>query len=441
VACVLFIVLDQSIPTSLPLYILVLSVTGAAVLVLSGRLPDTLGGVVIWGAPAWVVYLFLVVRPGNHYYVFFPAAALLAGWGVEQVSNWLSVHTLGAGRTLVKGALGSILLVGFAASAYYQYLLVVRNDLEYILTYPENRHPFFVTDARFPFNTRIGFGFPYRLGWQMVGHLYRTGELTGDWGGNDDGNSPTWYTSGAARIDCYPRNVLLGEITHKEGGVLLPFDLQESGYRLRYRIWDNNHLRMQVYTLDPLEVFGPSQDLVEPPWYPTQFTVEHLRSLVAEEATPLSPTVQFSLSAETKAQLADVYDPRLAQVNDRLALVGYQIDETWSQPGGAVPVTLYWQALEPVHLPFKIFVHLVGEGATMQGDDFPACGTLQMPRWKVGDVVADRHLVHLPADAPSGDYRLEVGIYEAQTGLRMDTLDVAGNPAGNSHYLTDITLR
>jgi hypothetical protein len=427
--------------SSLRYYLLALSVAGATTLVLSSRLPDTLRGVVIWGAPAWVVYLFLVVRPGNHYYVFFPAAALLAGWGVGEVSNWLSVHTTGVNRMLAKGALSSILVVGFVASAYYQYLLVMRTDLEYILTYPENRRPFFVTDARFPFNTRIGFGFPYRLGWQMVGHFYRIGELTGDWGSNDDGNSPTWYTLGAARTDCYPRNVLLGEITHKEGGVVLPFDLQDSGYRLRYRIWDNNHLRMRVYTLDPLEVFGPPQDLVEPPWYPTQVTVEHLRSLVVEEVTPLSPSVQFSLSPESKAQLADVFDPRLAQVHDRLALIGYELDETWSQPGGAVPVTLYWQALEPIHLPFKIFVHLTGREVTAQGDDFPACGMLQMPRWKVGEVVADRHLVPLPADAPPGDYRLEVGIYEAQTGLRMDTLDVAGNPAGNSHYLTDITVR
>ena len=439
----LTIVLGQFVPSALPLYLLILTLVGAVVLVLSDRLPDTVRGVVIWGVSAWLVYLFLVVRPGNHYYVFFPAAALLAGWGVGNAYDWLEMHTEGVSKTLAEGALGLILLGGFVVSVYYQYLLVVRNDLEYILTYPENRRSFFVTDGRFPFNTRIGFGFPYRLGWQMVGHLYRTGELGDDWGGNDKANSPGWYTPGATRTDCYPRNVMMGEITHKEGGVSLPFDLEAGRYSLRYRIWDNDHLRMQVYTLDPLGEFRAPRDLVEPSWYPTQVTVKDLilSDTVEEGIAYLSPPIQFSLSPESKTQLSEVIDSRLAQVNDQVALVGYQVDEKWSQPDGAVLVTLYWQAVETPHLPFKVFVHLIGEQTTVQGDDFPACGTLQMSRWKVGQLIADRHLLHLPPDANSGDYRLEVGIYEPQTGLRMDWLGEAGNPAGNSYQLTEIVVR
>jgi hypothetical protein len=166
-----------------------------------------------------------------------------------------------------------------------------------------------------------------------------------------------------------------------------------------------------------------------------------LSSTIQDEVTSLAPPIQYSLSSEAKTQLADAIDSRLAQVGDQVALVGYQVDETWSQPGGAVLVTLYWQAVETPHLPFKVFVHLAGEQMTVQGDDFPACGTLQMPRWRAGQLIADRHLLQLPPDATSGDYRLEVGIYEPQTGLRMDWLDEAGNPAGSGYYLTDIVVR
>jgi hypothetical protein len=235
----------------------------------------------------------------------------------------------------------------------------------------------------------------------------------------------------------------MGEITHKEGGMSLPFSLEDSGYGLRYRIWDNGHLRMQVYTLDPLGELGGPENLIEPGWYPTQVSVEDLGLLGAaeEDMTPLTPSIQFALSPEAKDQLADVFDPRLAQVSDQVALVGYQLDESWSRPGGAVVVTLYWQAVESIHLPFKVFVHLAGEQVTVQGDDFPVCGTLQMPRWEAGQLVADRHLLHVPSDAAPGNYRLEVGVYESQTGLRMDKLDAAGNPAGNSYHLADIAVR
>jgi 4-amino-4-deoxy-L-arabinose transferase-like glycosyltransferase len=443
VVCSLAIALGRLLPSAQPLYLLLLSVVGAAALVFSDRVPDPVRGLVVWGAPAWLVYLFLVVRPGNHYYVFFPAAALLAGWGIEVAHSWRGAHTEGIGKAVAQRGLVLILLAGLAINTYYQYLLVIRNDLEYILTYPENRRSFFVTDARFPFGTRIGFGFPYRLGWQMVGHLYRTGELVGDWGGNDKGNSPSWYTSWATRTNCYPRNVIMGEITHKEGGMSLPFSLEDSGYGLRYRIWDNGHLRMQVYTLDPLGELGDPEDLIEPAWYPTQVSSGDSSLSGADEVdmTPLKPSIPFVLSPEAKEQLADVFDPRLAQVSDQLALVGYQLDETWSQPGGALLVTLYWQAVDTIHLPFKVFVHLDGEKVTVQGDDFPACGTRQMPRWETGELVADRHLVKLPPNVAPGDYRLEVGIYEPQTGLRMDKLDVAGNPAGNSYHVTDIAVR
>jgi 4-amino-4-deoxy-L-arabinose transferase-like glycosyltransferase len=457
----LAVALGRFWPSLQPAYLLLLSALGAIGLIFAPGLPDRVRAVVVWATPAWLVYLFLVVRPGNHYYVFFPAAALLAGWGVEQVAVYLPGSSKLPGRLGTKGVVVFILVTGFSLCAYYEYILVVRNDLEYILTYPDNRRSLFVTDARFPFGTRIGFGFPYRLGWQMVGHLYRVGELRGDWGGNDKGNSPDWYTWGAARTDCYPRNVMLGEITYKEDYEALPFDLQGSGYSLRYRIWDNQRLRMQVYTFDPLGEFDPVQDLVEPAWYPTQVTTESLaggyptsngESLAAAllpfqgpfgmgRAEPLSPPVQFSLSGAAKQQLADVFDPRLTQVNDWVELVGYELDDTWSQPGGALVVTLYWRAIDSVHLPFKVFVHLSGDQVVAQGDGFPACGTAQMPYWRVGELVADRHVVYLPPDTVPGDYGLEIGIYEPQTGLRMDKLDGAGNPAGNSLHLVDVGLR
>jgi hypothetical protein len=65
----------------------------------------------------------------------------------------------------------------------------------------------------------------------------------------------------------------------------------------------------------------------------------------------------------------------------------------------------------------------------------PACGTRPPLRGAVGWIVADRHVVALPADIPPGEYPLQVGLYEPQTVLRMDRLDTVGNAQG-----TDLTI-
>jgi hypothetical protein len=303
----------------------------------------------------------------------------------------------------------------------------------------------FVTDPEFPFRTRIGFGFPFRLGWQMVSHLYRTGELSGDWGGNDQNNSVDWYMRGRTRTDCYPEYLMLGQLTHKEDGLPLPFEPDDQLYSLSHRIWDHGRLRMEIHSFDPLGEISQVQDLTEPAWYCTFVSTEAARqgsSPVAEVTGPrLDPPVAFSWSDAGKQTLADAIDPRIVGVDDRVDLVGYWVEDRWARPGGAVVVTLDWQVVKMVHLPVKVFVHLVGTEAVIQADDFPVCGSWEMSRWPIGELVADRHVLRLPADLPRGSYRLEVGVYEPGTNVRMDRLDVAGNPAGNSVELGSVEIQ
>ena len=49
-------------------------------------------------------------------------------------------------------------------------------------------------------------------------------------------------------------------------------------------------------------------------------------------------------------------------------------------------------------------------------------------------------MLRLPQDIPSGNFTVRVGLYEPKTELRLDVLDVAGNPAGVSVPLTSLTL-
>jgi len=62
-----------------------------------------------------------------------------------------------------------------------------------------------------------------------------------------------------------------------------------------------------------------------------------------------------------------------------------------------------------------------------QQDSVPGQGAYPTTGWAVGEVVTDRYTVTLQADAPPGDYIIEIGLYNATTGERLPVLDDAGN--------------
>jgi hypothetical protein len=89
-------------------------------------------------------------------------------------------------------------------------------------------------------------------------------------------------------------------------------------------------------------------------------------------------------------------------------------------PGGQVPVELLWQAAEAPGEPLVVVVQLLdGEGKVIAGlEEQPLQGRYPMQEWATGEIVADRHTLAIPADAPPGEHRLIVGVYRAADGQR-----------------------
>jgi hypothetical protein len=96
-------------------------------------------------------------------------------------------------------------------------------------------------------------------------------------------------------------------------------------------------------------------------------------------------------------------------------------------------VTLYWQAVGPVAQDYTVFLHLLGPDGERyaQHDDPPLRGIQPMTHWQVGEVLPDRRVLELPADMPSGRYRLEVGLYELASGHRLPVADASGTTRGD----------
>jgi hypothetical protein len=118
-------------------------------------------------------------------------------------------------------------------------------------------------------------------------------------------------------------------------------------------------------------------------------------------------------------------------LDGNVALLAYDLPRTQTQPGAAVPVTLYWKALAPVGRDLRVFVQLIGPDGQLWGQsDKWNPADLPTSRWPLDRYVRDEHAPVLRSDAPDGQYQVIVGLWDGTPGGRMRQLDAAGNPTG-----------
>jgi hypothetical protein len=121
-------------------------------------------------------------------------------------------------------------------------------------------------------------------------------------------------------------------------------------------------------------------------------------------------------------------------VGNQITLVGYDLniagsgsDSQLESPAANLQVNLYWQANEDIHTDYTTFLHLrdTANKTVAQKDSPPASGRYPTSLWNAGEVIIDE--IVLPLDGISaGEYRPVVGLYDPDTGGR---LDVGGAPA------------
>jgi hypothetical protein len=120
--------------------------------------------------------------------------------------------------------------------------------------------------------------------------------------------------------------------------------------------------------------------------------------------------------------------PRRTNFGDEITLLGADLTPVPVSPGGVLRVTLYWQALDEMDIPYTVFVHLLGsDGGVVVGQDSePAFGARPTTSWVPGEYISDPHELSVPSDLPPGEYVVEVGLYDA--GARgMPRLPVLGD--------------
>jgi len=135
-------------------------------------------------------------------------------------------------------------------------------------------------------------------------------------------------------------------------------------------------------------------------------------------------------------------NPQAIHFEGKIALVGYELDRRAAAPGDTLRVTLYWKALARVDKDYTVFVHLLGEGADIWGqqDSEPQGGKSPTSAWQAGQVIRDEYEVRVKDEALALVCILEVGLYDADANARLNVVDADGHVSDNRALLSKVRV-
>lgn len=149
--------------------------------------------------------------------------------------------------------------------------------------------------------------------------------------------------------------------------------------------------------------------------------------------------------------LPTVQIPLKIRVGSVAFLLGYNLEGLFSPgqplalaPGERLKLTLYWQAAGLTESSYTVFVHLIDGRNQIWGqrDALPQGGARPTTSWVEGEMIIDDYEVVVSEDAPPGEYRIEVGMYNATDGKRLPVVGEGGESLGDRILLdTPIIVR
>ncbi len=156
-----------------------------------------------------------------------------------------------------------------------------------------------------------------------------------------------------------------------------------------------------------------------------------------QDAEKIWQTIRVEKDAALRAQNA-----LPARFGDALALDAFDYSASRVARGEPFALLLYWRARARVEKDYTVFVHLVDANGKMIAsvDSPPRRGNLPTSAWRVDLPVADGIILPIPADAPPGNYRLEIGMYDLQTLQRLAIFDAHGQPIGDAIMIETVSI-
>lgn len=130
-----------------------------------------------------------------------------------------------------------------------------------------------------------------------------------------------------------------------------------------------------------------------------------------------------------------------ARFGDNIRLLGYELNTDEAYPGGALHLTLVWQAVATPDDNYTVFNHVQGFDGQQKGQfDSPPVGDAWLTEtWLPGEVVVEEREIPIESDAAPGPAQLIVGLYRADDLQRLPVV-VEGESGGDQLVLQEIEV-
>lgn len=197
----------------------------------------------------------------------------------------------------------------------------------------------------------------------------------------------------------------------------------------RPRFWDQAYVESDTYHLRiPSDAQGGL-------YYPRVgfYDYDDLdRFLVTLDETTADDAIDLMPIKVVAPQKATPQHPLQIRYGDFGSLLGYTLtpDNTSIQPGATLTITLFYRGVRPADRPYTQFFHLYSPDRGMAGqlDQPPLRGGNPTNTWQPGEIILEQVSLTVSPDALPGQYVLNIGMYDPETGDRVPLVNDSDTP-------------